>query len=92
MPRAWAMALLCAGLATPGAAAGQPRSTITSWSFGPDLSAMSALSPATQEAVVAQCRMLTEQKAQASGVTSPDVLRELQEDCVRGFTQESRAR
>jgi len=88
---AWAI-LLCAGLAMPGAAGGQSRSTATSWSFGLDLSAMSAQSLATQEAAVAQCRMLTEQKAQASGTTSPDALREMQEECVRGFTQESRAR
>ena len=90
MRRVWAMVLLGAWLAMPGAAAGQSRSSITSWSFGPDPGA--AQSQATQEAVVAQCRMLTEQKAQSSGTTSPDAVREMYEDCVRSFSQQSRPR
>lgn len=94
MPRARMLLLLGSWLAMPGAALAQSRSTVTSWSFGLDLSAMSAQSPASQAAVAAQCRLLTERKFGSSGATnsSSDELRELQEDCVRTFGAGTSAR
>ena len=80
------MVVLGAGLTLSGAVSAQTRSTITSWSFGFDLSAM-AQSPATQAAIGAQCRLLTERKAASLDATSSssEALREEHENCVRTF-------